>query len=232
MLTNLDRNGLGEARKSTAHLELSVLASASHDNLLKWYGVVDQWIRAHEQSLLVDHLLDSAVGEEAREQVLEAVSSSTANEFAVSLGIPWTRDELRARRIDPENWLYTIDQARANIEKVLEELADARRNTPRAWIVEYLKRVKQGYVEGLEMEYPEPASGRSLARGSWSSEGMAPIDDATREGLIEIIGNATVGLFLLIRLAYITVSSREPRSPAFVTIWQELHPPNSRGRGP
>ena len=46
-----------------------------------------------------------------------------------------------------------------------------------------------------------------------------------------LTGNAAIGLFLLVRLVYIAVYGREPHSPAFVVIWQELYPAKGRGHG-
>lgn len=50
-----------------------------------------------------------------------------------------------------------------------------------------------------------------------------PTDPKMVYQLADLTGNAAVGLFLLIRLLYISAFGRDPRSPAFVMIWQELH---------
>ena len=38
-----------------------------------------------------------------------------------------------------------------------------------------------------------------------------------------------MGLFLLMRLLYVTAYGRDPSSPAFVVIWQDLHKSGGRG---
>ena len=234
MLAGQDWSQLNEVEKQSAGIELGALASSSLENLIRWYFAVGKWVRSDTQALLVQVLQETIASDEMREEALGEVSSTNANEFCLSLGIPWRRDELRARRVDSENWLYTVDQAKANIAKALEDLVPAREDTPRAWVLEYLNRLKQTYVQGAgesnaaaSVTIPQQASG---ADGD-GAFGSMPRDPEARAELTGLIGNATVGLFLLIRLAYIAVFSLEPRSPSFVLIWQDMHPTSSPARG-
>ena len=167
ILAGQDWEKLKEGEQLSVGIELVALASAALDNLIRWYFAVGKWVPADSQTLLVQVLEETRADDDMRTEVLGEVSSTNANEFCLSLGIPWRRDELRTRRIDTENWLYTVDQAKSNIAKALEDLVPSRQETPRAWVLEYMNRLKQGYVQGAGRSNAAPfvTSRHSAAAG-------------------------------------------------------------------
>ena len=231
LLSDRDPDELKEAELQSVGVELVSLASAALENLVRWYVALGRWTRRGPDSLLVEALQSVTPVDEMRTEALQEVTSESPNEFCLSVGVPWRRDELRARRIDAENWLYTVDQARGNIAKALEDLVPVRQATPRVWVLQYMNRVKQGYLVGAGDSNAAPVVTSKDAEPTDDSLTAVPSDQESRAQLTMLTGNAAIGLFLLVRLVYIAVYGREPHSPAFVVIWQELYPAKGRGHG-
>ena len=236
LLSSRASEQIDEAEKLSLGIEVSALASAALDNLVTWYYALSQWRPRGNEEPLADILAAIHLDDSQRLEALRSVRETTASEFCRVLGIPWGRSELRASHIDAENWRYTVDQAKLNIAKVLEDLSPARINTSRAWVVHYLNYTKHGLLVGAgqPQSYPavrvESEGGRQATEGDATDLDVIHTDQESLDKLAMLTGNAAIGLFLLMRLRYVTAFGREPRSPAFVIIWQELFP--SPGRGP
>jgi len=186
------------------------------------------------RQILVEILNSIRVQDADLGEVLSHARDIRADEFSHSLGIPWKREDLRARHIDETNWRYTVDQARLNITKVLEDLSPSNVDTPEAWVFRYLSTVKHGFHLGAGENVVVPAVKlvpQQTESAPLVDDGQVtiPTDPKMVDQLADLTGNAAVGLFLLIRLLYISAFGRDPRSPAFVMIWQELH--QARGQG-
>ncbi len=159
---------------------------------------------------------------------MQYVRSPRADHFARAFKIPWAQAAVRGCGLDITNWRYTVDQARQNIQKVFEDMAPADTTTPKGWIAKYMT------AAGRQSPFGGGKYG-AVPRVCAQSEDDVP-DDLGEEAhrytdqpryagsARRTAGNAAVGLFLLIRLSYISAFNLEPRSPAFVTIWQEMDP--------
>ena len=236
MLSSSATDELNQAERHSVGIEMSALASAALDNLVTWYQVLGQWRTGETEKLLIETLDGLLIDDSHRLEALKQVTSTQADEFCRLFGIPWRRDQLRANRIDASNWRYTVDQAKLNIAKVLEDLAPVRDKTPRAWVVQYLSSIKQGYLLGSGRQRSVPTV-RAVPQNDQAGQGVGdltaiPSDPGSLGTLARLIGNAAVGLFLLVRLLYVSTYGQEPSSPAFVVIWQELYPASGPGRGP
>ena len=236
LLCNRISGDLSEAETHSVGLEVSALAIAALDNLVTWYYTLGQWRPLENDGLLVDILDGVLVEDSLRLDVLRHVRDTRTDEFCYDFRIPWKREELRARGIDVVNWLYTVDQAKLNITKVLEDLAPSRITTNRAWITRYLNQTKHSPLVGEGSHEGIPAvrmssSAKEVSGEDGENDLPAPARDSEIiNRLADLTGNAAIGLFCLVRLLYVTAFGREPRSPSFVVIWQELHP--ARGAGP
>ena len=228
LLCNRITGELTETEQLSIGLEVSALASAALDNLVTWYIGLGRWQPRGSEALLPDVLDQVHVGEAHRIEALKHVQTTRADEFCHDFGIPWTADDLRSRRVDAENWRYTVDQAKQNIARVLEDLSPAQARTPRAWVARHLNSIKHGLLIGAGTQDRIPAAKVLFEGGEPLDEAepnelTIPTDPAVLNRLADLSGNAAIGLFYLVRLLYITAFGREPRSPAFVIIWQELH---------
>ena len=238
LLSGRATDEVSESERMSLGIEMSALASAAIDNLVTWYYALSEWDPRDGDRLLVDILGSVHVDDSLRDAALKQATGTRVDDFCHQLGIPWRRDELRSRRIDAENWRYTVDQAKLNIAKVLEELAPAVAGTPRAWVVRYLSSVKHEFLVGagghdsVPTVRAAPEDGNPPLQDGAVDLGTIPTDKESLDRLAGLTGNAAIGMFCLVRLFYVTGYGQEPRSPAFVIIWQEFYPTRRRGRGP
>ena len=226
---------LSEREHLSVGLEISALASAALDNLVAWYHALSQWWPHESQRLLVDILYEVRVEDSHRLNALKSVKGARADTFCHEIGIPWVREDLQSRSIDQANLRYTVEQAKLNIAKALEDLSPHRLKAPRAWVFRYLNSVYRELLVEADRHKPipqqaVPSKGAGAPFRDNETIANTPIDQESLNELVGMIGNAAVGLYCLVRLLYITAFRDEPRSPAFVGIWQDLHP--DRGRGP
>ncbi len=225
---------LSETERLSVGLEISAQTSASFDNLVTWYHALLRWDPRGETTPLADVLEAIAVEDSLRLEAFQHVTNSRADQFARAFKIPWTQADLRGRRLDVTNWRYTVDQAKQNIAKVFEDMSPAEATTPRGWIAKYMGTVGRQPLFGGGRYGAIPRVHATSEDGDLAStdEGtiVIPTDTEMLSQLVELTGNAAIGLFLLVRLSYVSAFYLEPRSPAFVTIWQEMHP--ARGQGP
>ena len=119
-----------------------------------------------------------------------------------------------------------MDQARLNISKVLEDLSPVDVETSQASVFRYLNSVKRGFYAGAGGSLAIPTV-KVMGEGESTNEAIGdqltiPTDPALLSRLADLTGNAAIGLFLLIRLLYISSFGRDPRSPAFVMIWPHI----------
>ena len=231
-LTGRVVDDLTEPEKVSVGIEVSSLAGAALDNAVRWYLMLRQWKPRTQQVLLSDILASARITDAHRQEVLEHVTTSRTDEFCQTFRIPWAGEDIRARGIDVSNWRFTVDQAKINISKVMEDMATAEQTTPRDWITHYLSAGTHGFLANTgELD---PASIVRVESGEPLSDGAdsltIPTDKETLLALADLTGNAAIGLFCLIRLMYVTAYGTEPRSPSFVVIWQQMHP--SKGAGP
>ncbi len=223
---------LSEPEKISVGIEVSSLAGAALDNTVRWYMMLRQWKPRTQELLLSDMLASARVTNAQREDVLNHVITSRTDEFCQAFRIPWASEDIRNRGIDVSNWRFTVDQAKINISKVMEDLATGGKTTPRDWVTHYLSAGTHGFLTNTgELD---PASVIRVESDEPSSDGAdslaIPTDKETLLALTDLTGNAAIGLFCLIRLMYVTAYGTEPRSPSFVVIWQQMHP--SKGAGP
>ena len=224
---------LSDPEKLSIGMEVSALAGASLDSLVAWYHALRHWSVRGGQQDLAQILSGVRVPDAERLDALKLTRDGRADEFCYAFGIPWKREDLRSRRVDETNWRYTVDQARLNISKVLEDLSPVDVETSQASVFRYLNSVKRGFYAGAGGSLAIPTV-KVMAEGESTKEAVAdqlaiPTDPAQLSRLADLTGNAAIGLFLLIRLLYISSFGRDPRSPAFVMIWQELHATGAQG---
>ncbi len=220
---------LSASESLSVGLEVSAQAASALDNLVTWYFALRKWKPSEDASLLVDILESTHIEDSHRLKALEHVKRSRADQFSRSFGIPWSRDDLQARRLDMTNWRYTVDQVKLNITKVLEDLSPAELVTSQGWIAQHLttNQIGPSGASGARGVFPSVSS--ETAGTDQDGSLIIPTDSGVLNELADLTGNAAIGLFLLVRLLYITAFRLEPRSPAFVEIWQELHPSRSQG---
>ena len=225
---------LTASERQSIGIEISALATASLENLVTWYIALGQWKPRENQKLLTDIIAGIRLQDSHRTEALRHVRDTRTDEFCHSFGIPWMREDLRARRIDEVSWRYAVDQARLNIGRALEDMSPISLRTTRDWVTKYLSGPRYDALAGGGSA-DSITSVRLLASTGGSTDDTdggnltIPIEQGLLDQLAELTGNAAVGLFLLTRLLYVTAYGRDPRSPAFVVIWQELHP--ARGKG-
>ena len=161
VLTSRVPGDLNDSERLSIGLEVSSLASAALDNLVRWYYAMRQWKARGTQTLLVDILQGAEIRDSHRLAALKHVKTSRTDEFCQAFGIPWGAQGLRELRIDAANWRFTVDQAKLNISKVLEDLTPARVSTERDWVVRYLHTVSLDTSVGQGADtYPADASGQ------------------------------------------------------------------------
>ena len=232
MVCNRLEDGLSDMESLKAGLEVSALSSSALDSLVTWYLALLQWKPNRGGQLLVDLIEGVQVDDSDRLRALEHVKAHRTGSFCRSFGIAWTQDDVSKLGIDDANWRYTVDQAKLNIAKALEDLSPGRVKTPRAWVSRYLDSIIYDLLVGAEREQALTtlavlSEKADLPRDH--DEAPVPKDPDLLIEMTNLTGNAAIGLFCLLRLMYITAFGKEPRSPAFVVIWQEMHP--ARGRG-
>ncbi len=231
-LTGRGVDDLSGSEKISVGIEVSSLAGAALDNTVRWYMMLRHWKPRTQQVLLSDMLANARITDAHRDDVLNHVTASRTDEFCQAFRIPWAGEDIRARGIDVSNWRFTVDRAKINISKVMEDLATGGQATQRDWITHYLSAGTHGFL--ADTGELDPASVVRVGGEEPSNNGTdsltIPTDKGTLQALTDLTGNAAIGLFCLIRLMYVTAYGTEPRSPSFVVIWQQMHP--SKGAGP
>ena len=148
LLSSRISNELTEAERLSIGIEVAALATASLENLVTWYMALGRWKPREGRKLLPQILSGIHVEESDHLAALEHVKGMRTDEFCHSFGIPWKREDLRARRIDEANWRYMVDQARLNIGNVLENMSPSSIRTTRDWVTRYLSSPKHESLLG------------------------------------------------------------------------------------
>ena len=234
LLTERITGTLNEAEKLSIGLEVSALAGAALDNLVTWYYALGKWRPGPNQALLVDLLEATRVDDSHRRAAAKEVTSMKPNEFCHSFGIPWQRGDVRERHIDDISWRYTVDQAMRNTRKALQDLSFPTVETSQAWVARYLNVTKRRLiaVTGSREKIATAvvvSDSNNVAGEDHESELTIPTDPDVLRRAGDLTGNAAIGLFCLLRLFYVTAFGKDPRSPAFVVIWQEMNPASGQG---